>query len=59
MTFATLFGGQKEWLSHLLPREINIDLEAELMQALAELDEDENPDDDDAIEIPSKDKYKG
>ena len=29
------------------------------MQALAELDEDENPDDDDAIEIPSKDKYKG
>ena len=29
------------------------------MQALAELDEDENPDDDDGIEIPSKDKYKG
>ena len=59
MTLATLFGGQKEWLSHLLPREINV--EAELMQALAELpvDEDENPDDDDAIEIPSKDKYKG
>ena len=25
----------------------------------AELDEDENPDDDDAIEIPSKGKYKG
>ena len=57
MALATLFGGQKEWLSHLLPREINV--EAELMQALAELDEDENPDDDDAIEIPSKDKYKG
>ena len=34
-------------------------VEAELMQALAELDEDENPNDDDAIEIPSKDKYKG
>ena len=49
--------GQKKWLSHLLPREINV--EAELMQALAELDEDENPDDDDAIEIPSKGKYKG
>jgi hypothetical protein len=45
LTLATLFGGQKEWLSHLLPREINV--EAELMQALAELDEDENPDDDD------------
>ena len=59
LTLATLLGGQKEWLSHLLPREINI--EAELMQALAELpvDEDENPDDDDAIESPSKDKYKG
>jgi hypothetical protein len=48
---ATLFGGQKQQLSHIPPKEI--DAEAELMQALAELDEEENWDDG-AIEIPSE-----
>ena len=55
LTLATLFGGQKERLSRSLPREI--DAEAELMQALAELEEEENFDDG-AIEIPSEDEYK-
>ena len=55
LTLATLFGGQKERLSRSLPREI--DAEAELMQALAELEEEENLDDG-AIEIPSEDEYE-
>lgn len=55
LTLAMLFGGQKERLSPSLPREI--DAEAELMQALAELEEEENLDDG-AIEIPSEDEYE-
>jgi len=52
LTLATLFGGQKEQLSQSLPREI--DAEAKLMQALAELEEENL--DDGAIEIPSEDE---
>ena len=55
LTLAILFKGQKERLSHSLPREV--DAEAELMQALAELEEEENPDDR-AVEIPSEDEYE-
>jgi hypothetical protein len=49
-----LFGGQKECPLWLLPAEI--DAESELMQALAEVDEDEHPDDG-AVEIASEDEY--
>ena len=56
MTLAKLFGGQNEHPSRLLPAEI--DAESELMQALAEIDEDERPDDG-AVEIHSDDEYIG
>ena len=50
-----LFGGQKECPSQLLRAEI--DIESELMQALAEVDEDEPPDNGAMdSEIPSEDE---
>jgi hypothetical protein len=54
VTLTKLFGGQKEHPSQLVPAEI--DAESELMQALAEVDEDERLDDG-AVEIPSEDEY--
>jgi len=56
VTLAKLFGGQNKRPSRLLPAEI--DAESELMQALAEIDEDERPDDG-AVEIHSDDEYIG
>jgi hypothetical protein len=52
---AILFDGQKE-----PPRSLRteVDAEVELMQALAEADEDERPDDG-AVEIDSDDAYDG
>jgi hypothetical protein len=54
ITLAKLFGGRDERPSQLLPAEI--DAESELMQALAEIDEDERLDDG-AVEILSEDEY--
>ena len=54
VTLAKLFGGQNKRPSQLLPAEI--DAESELMQALAEVEEDEHPDDG-AVEILSEDEY--
>ena len=56
MTLAKLFGGQNKHPSWLLPAEI--DAELELIQALAEIDEDEQPNDG-AVEIHSDDEYIG
>ena len=55
-TLAILFGGQKQPPSRLSPAEI--DAESALMQALAEVEEDERPDDGE-IEIPSDEEYNG
>ena len=54
VTLAKLFGGQNKCPSRLLPAEI--DAESELMQALAEIDEDECPNDGE-VEILSEDEY--
>ena len=54
VTLAKLFRGQNKCPSWLLPAEI--DAESELMQALAEIDEDECPDDGE-VEILSEDEY--
>ena len=56
MTLAILFGGQKQPPSRLSPAEI--DAELALMQALAEVEEDEWLDDGE-IEIPSDEEYNG
>jgi len=49
VTLAKLFGGQNERPSRMLPAEV--DAESKLMQALAEIDEDEHPNDRE-VEIP-------
>ena len=49
-----LFGGQNKHPSQLLP--VEIDAESELMQALAEVDDDEQLDDG-AVDILSEDEY--
>jgi hypothetical protein len=54
-TLAVLFGGQKERPSRLLPEEI--DAESALMQALADLEEDERLDDG-AMEIDSDEEFR-
>ena len=54
VTLAKLFRGRDECPLWLLPAEIEAELE--LMQALADVDEDECPDDG-AVEIPSEDEY--
>ena len=54
ITLAILFRSQNKCPSQLLPAEI--DAESELMQALAEVDEDEWLDDG-AVEILSEDEY--
>ena len=51
-----LFGGQAQPPSRMVPGEI--DAEAALMQALAELEEDERLDDGE-VEIASEDEYNG
>ena len=51
---AKLFGGQNKRPSQLLPAEI--DAESDLMEALANIDEDEHPDDG-AVEILLEDEY--
>ena len=48
------FRGQNKCPSQLLPMEINT--ESDLMEALANIDEDEQPDDG-AVEIPLEDEY--
>ena len=54
-TLAVLFGGQKERPSRLLPEEINA--ESALMQALADLEEDERLDGG-AMEIDSDEEFR-
>ena len=54
ISLAKHFGGQNKHPSQLLPAEI--DAELKLMQALAEVDEDERLDDG-AVEILSEDEY--
>jgi hypothetical protein len=56
ITLVILFGSQKPPPSRLLPEEI--DAESELMQALAEIEEDEQPDDG-AVEINSDEEFRG
>ena len=55
-TLTILFSGQKQPPSRLSPMEINA--ESALMQALAEVEEDEWLDDGE-IEIPSDEEYNG
>ena len=55
-TLEKLFGGQAQPLSQMVATEV--DAEAALMQALAEMEEDERLDDGE-IEIPSEDEYNG
>ena len=55
-TLIILFGGQAPPPSRMIPAEI--DAEAALMEALAEVEEDERLDDGE-IEIPSEDEYHG
>ena len=54
ISLAKHFGGQNKHPLQLLP--VEIDAESELMQALAEVDEDERLDDG-AVEILSEDEY--
>jgi hypothetical protein len=54
ITLARLFRGQNKHPSQLLP--VEIDAKSELMQALAEVDEDEQLDDG-TVEILSEDEY--
>jgi hypothetical protein len=54
ITLAILFGGRKQPPSRLLQEEI--DAESELMQALAEVEERERPDDG-AVEIDSDEEF--
>ena len=56
LTLALLFGGEKPPRSRLPPEEI--DAESQLMEALAELEEDERPDDGE-VEIPSDEEFVG
>ena len=56
LTLALLFGGEKPPRSRLPPEEI--DAESWLMEALAELEEDERPDDGE-VEIPSDEEFVG
>jgi hypothetical protein len=51
-----LFGGEKPPRSRLPPEEV--DAESRLMEALAELEEDERPDDGE-VEIPSDEEFVG
>ena len=51
---AKLFGGQNKCPSQQLP--VEIDAESDLMEALANIDENKHPDDG-AVEIPSEDEY--
>lgn len=55
-TLEKLFGGQAQPPSQMVAAEV--DAEAALMQALAEMEEDERLDDGE-IEIPSEDEYNG
>ena len=55
-TLEKLFGGQAQPPSQMVATEV--DAEAALMQALAEMEEDERLDDGE-IEIPSEDEYNG
>ena len=54
VTLTKLFGGQNKHPWWLLP--VEIDAESELMQALAEIDENECPDNGE-VEILSEDEY--
>jgi hypothetical protein len=56
LTLALLFSGEKQPQSRLPPEEI--DAESRLMEALAELEEDERPDDGE-VEIPSDEEFVG
>jgi hypothetical protein len=56
LTLALLFGGEKPPRSRLSPAEV--DAESGLMEALAELEEDERPDDGE-VEIPSDEEFIG
>jgi len=56
LTLALLFGGEKPPRSRLPPEEV--DAESQLMEALAELEEDERPDDGE-LEIPSDEEFVG
>ena len=56
MTLAILFGSQKQPPSWLSP--VDFDAESALMQALAEVEEDEQLDDGE-IKIPSDEEYDG
>src|SRR5882762_8059038 len=56
LTLALLFGGEKPPRSRLPPEEV--DAESQLMEALAELEEDERPDDGE-LEIPSDEEFIG
>ena len=55
MTLQTLFGEQTK-RSNRMPREV-VNREAELMEALANAEEDEIPDDG-AIEVDSEEEYR-
>ena len=57
LTLALLFGGEKPPQSRLPPEEIDA-AESWLMEALAELEEDEWPDDGE-VEIPSDEEFLG
>ena len=56
ITLALLFGGEKPRRSRLPPEEV--DAESQLMEALAELEEDERLDDGE-VEIPSDQEFVG
>jgi hypothetical protein len=56
LALALLFGGEKPPRSRLPPEEV--DAESRLMEALAELEEDERPDDGE-VEIPSDEEFVG
>ena len=55
ISLETLFGGTRPVPAHLL-QTMEEEEEAAMMQAMAEADEDERPDDGE-VEIPSKDEY--
>ena len=56
ITLALLFGGKKLWWSRLPPEEV--DAKSQLMEAPAEIEEDERLDDGE-VEIPSDQEFVG